>query len=86
LYTHWASRAHLIVIVEDLLTVFVLVLLPVLVGQNQASSAGEVLLSKSDFSSRAASEALPMRDAFAVLFFVSMGMLFDPARLMSDVS
>ena len=26
-----------------------------------------------------------MRDAFAVLFFVSMGMLFDPARLMSDV-
>jgi CPA2 family monovalent cation:H+ antiporter-2 len=35
----------------------------------------------SDFSQRAASEALPMRDAFAVLFFVSVGMLFDPRHL-----
>ncbi|MDB4977814.1 MAG: TrkA-N:Sodium/hydrogen exchanger, partial [Myxococcaceae bacterium] len=33
---------------------------------------------------RAASDALPMRDAFAVLFFVSMGMLFDPAHLMDN--
>ena len=32
----------------------------------------------SDFSARAAAEALPMRDAFAVMFFVSVGMLFDP--------
>lgn len=44
-----------------------------------------MVVAQSDFSSRAASEALPMRDAFAVLFFVSMGMLFDPARLMSDI-
>lgn len=36
-----------------------------------------MVVSRSDFSSRAASEALPMRDAFAVLFFVSVGMLFD---------
>jgi CPA2 family monovalent cation:H+ antiporter-2 len=37
-----------------------------------------MIVGRSDFSIRAASEALPMRDAFAVLFFVSVGMLFDP--------
>jgi CPA2 family monovalent cation:H+ antiporter-2 len=37
-----------------------------------------MVVGRSDFSSRAASEALPMRDAFAVLFFVSVGMLLDP--------
>lgn len=37
-----------------------------------------MVVGQSDFSSRAASEALPMRDAFAVLFFVSVGMLLDP--------
>jgi len=36
---------------------------------------------RSEFGLRAASEALPMRDAFAVLFFVSVGMLFDPGQL-----
>ncbi len=40
-----------------------------------------MVVGRSDFSLRAATEALPMRDAFAVLFFVSIGMLFDPARL-----
>jgi CPA2 family monovalent cation:H+ antiporter-2 len=40
-----------------------------------------MIVGRSDFSSRAASEALPMRDAFAVLFFVSVGMLFDPMFL-----
>ena len=44
-----------------------------------------MVVGQSDFSSRAASDALPMRDAFAVLFFVSMGMLFDPTRLLADV-
>ncbi|MBM4420687.1 MAG: sodium:proton antiporter [Chloroflexi bacterium] len=38
---------------------------------------------ESDVSHHAASEALPLRDAFAVLFFVSVGMLFDPATLLS---
>src|SRR5690606_27566261 len=37
-----------------------------------------MIVGQSEFSERAASEALPMRDAFAVLFFVSVGMLFDP--------
>src|SRR5439155_17333267 len=41
-----------------------------------------MVVGRSDFGSRAASEALPMRDAFAVLFFVSVGMLFDPAYLL----
>jgi CPA2 family monovalent cation:H+ antiporter-2 len=41
-----------------------------------------MVVGRSDFSLRAASEALPMRDAFAVLFFVSVGMLFDPAALL----
>jgi CPA2 family monovalent cation:H+ antiporter-2 len=36
---------------------------------------------ESEFSHRAAQESLPLRDAFAVLFFVSVGMLFDPAVL-----
>jgi CPA2 family monovalent cation:H+ antiporter-2 len=40
-----------------------------------------VVISESDVSHQAASDALPMRDAFAVLFFVSVGMLFDPAAL-----
>ncbi len=41
-----------------------------------------MVVGRSDFSLRAASEALPMRDAFAVLFFVSVGMLLDPRYLM----
>jgi CPA2 family monovalent cation:H+ antiporter-2 len=36
---------------------------------------------RSEFGARAAGDALPMRDAFAVLFFVSVGMLFDPRSL-----
>lgn len=36
-----------------------------------------MVVGRSEFSVRAATEALPMRDAFAVLFFVSVGMLFD---------
>ncbi|MGV3774837.1 MAG: cation:proton antiporter [Verrucomicrobiales bacterium] len=40
-----------------------------------------MIVGQSEFSSRAASEALPMRDAFAVLFFVSVGMLFDPSAI-----
>jgi CPA2 family monovalent cation:H+ antiporter-2 len=42
-----------------------------------------MVVGQSAFSARAASEALPMRDAFAVLFFVSVGMLFDPAFLLA---
>jgi CPA2 family monovalent cation:H+ antiporter-2 len=41
-----------------------------------------MVVGRSEFSVRAASEALPMRDAFAVLFFVSVGMLLDPGHLL----
>jgi CPA2 family monovalent cation:H+ antiporter-2 len=37
---------------------------------------------RSEFAARAANDALPMRDAFAVLFFVSVGMLCDPRSVL----
>ncbi|HTQ03971.1 MAG TPA: cation:proton antiporter [Polyangiaceae bacterium] len=43
-----------------------------------------IIVGRSEFASRAASDALPMRDAFAVLFFVSVGMLFEPAFLLRE--
>ncbi|MBF9232486.1 YbaL family putative K(+) efflux transporter [Microvirga alba] len=43
-----------------------------------------MVLSESELSHRAASETLPLRDAFAVLFFISVGMLFDPTILIRD--
>jgi CPA2 family monovalent cation:H+ antiporter-2 len=43
-----------------------------------------MVVGRSDFSLRAASEALPMRDAFAVLFFVSVGLLLEPSFLLRE--
>lgn len=43
-----------------------------------------MVMRESEFSHRAAEESLPLRDAFAVLFFVSVGMLFDPATLVEQ--
>ncbi|KAF0815053.1 Inner membrane protein YbaL [Andreprevotia sp. IGB-42] len=43
-----------------------------------------MVLAESEFSHRAAQESLPLRDAFSVLFFVSVGMLFDPRVLIAD--
>ena len=43
-----------------------------------------MILSESPLSARAAEESLPLRDAFAVLFFVSVGMLFNPGVLFKD--
>src|SRR5438445_8467081 len=43
-----------------------------------------VAISESDLSHQAAAEALPLRDAFAVLFFVSVGMLFDPTFVVRE--
>ncbi|MDO8448354.1 MAG: YbaL family putative K(+) efflux transporter [Rhodoferax sp.] len=45
--------------------------------------AGTVMR-ESEYSHRAAQESLPLRDAFSVLFFVSVGMLFDPAILIEQ--
>lgn len=41
-----------------------------------------MLLNESELSHKAANDSLPLRDAFAVLFFVSVGMLFNPAILL----
>ena len=43
-----------------------------------------MVMRESELSHRAADESLPLRDAFAVLFFVSVGMLFDPATLVNE--
>jgi CPA2 family monovalent cation:H+ antiporter-2 len=43
-----------------------------------------MMLGESKLSKRAADESLPLRDAFAVLFFVSVGMLFDPQILWQE--
>ncbi|HWO12683.1 MAG TPA: cation:proton antiporter, partial [Polyangiaceae bacterium] len=78
---------------RELFTLTVLVLaLGIAVGAAKLFGASMALgaflagmvVGQSDFSARAASEALPMRDAFAVLFFVSVGMLLDPAALLEQ--
>ncbi len=43
-----------------------------------------MVVAQSPVSHQAAADALPMRDAFAVLFFVSVGMLFDPGFLLTE--
>jgi monovalent cation:H+ antiporter-2, CPA2 family len=43
-----------------------------------------VILSESELSHQAGADSLPMKDAFAVLFFVSVGMLFDPTVLVRE--
>jgi CPA2 family monovalent cation:H+ antiporter-2 len=43
-----------------------------------------MMLRESELSHRAAEESLPLRDAFSVLFFVSVGMLFDPLVLVQE--
>jgi CPA2 family monovalent cation:H+ antiporter-2 len=43
-----------------------------------------VILSESELSHQAGADSLPLKDAFAVLFFVSVGMLFDPTVLLRE--
>ena len=43
-----------------------------------------MIMAESELSQQAANETLPLRDAFAVLFFVSIGMLFDPMVLLRE--
>ncbi|AXE30324.1 potassium transporter Kef [Chromobacterium phragmitis] len=45
-----------------------------------------MVMAESPFSHRAAEESLPLREAFAVLFFVSVGMLLDPEVLLNDTA
>lgn len=78
---------------RELFTLTVLVIaLGIAVGSAELFGASMALgaflagmvVGQSEFSTRAASEALPMRDAFAVLFFVSMGMLLDPLQILPN--
>jgi CPA2 family monovalent cation:H+ antiporter-2 len=75
---------------RELFTLTVLVLaLGIAVGSAKLFDASMALgaflagmvVGQSEFSNRAATEALPFRDAFAVIFFVAIGMLFNPTRL-----
>lgn len=75
-----------------LLTVFGTALLAALVssavfGLSLALGAfvAGLLISEADVSHQAAAEILPFRDVFAVLFFVSVGMLIDPAALVPSL-
>ncbi|MDO2033951.1 cation:proton antiporter, partial [Escherichia coli] len=43
-----------------------------------------MILNESELSHEAAENSLPLRDAFAVLFFVSVGMLFNPMILLQE--
>jgi len=43
-----------------------------------------MVMRESEYSHRAAQESLPLRDSFSVLFFVSVGMLFDPMTLVDQ--
>jgi CPA2 family monovalent cation:H+ antiporter-2 len=76
---------------RELFTLTVLVIaLGIAVGSAQVFGVSVALgaflaglvVGRSDYSLRAASDALPMRDAFAVLFFVSVGMLLDFGSLL----
>jgi len=78
---------------RELFTLTVLVIaLGIAVGSSLVFSVSMALgaflagmvVGRSEYSLRAASEALPMRDAFAVLFFVSVGMLLNPGALMES--
>jgi len=75
---------------RELFTLTVLVMsITIAVGSAQLFGASVALgaflagmvVAQSPVSHQAAADALPMRDAFAVLFFVSVGMLFDPSFL-----
>lgn len=75
---------------RELFTLAVLVLaVGIAVGSAQVFGVSMALgaflaglaVGRSEFAARAAVDAVPMRDAFAVLFFVSVGMLFDPRSL-----
>ncbi|CAN5606467.1 YbaL family putative K(+) efflux transporter [soil metagenome] len=75
---------------------FTLAVLAVALGIAFASSAvfgvslalgaflADAVVGETDVSHKAAADALPLRDAFAVLFFVSVGMLLDPGYLLAN--
>ncbi len=73
----------LVVVATALLTAFIS---SAIFGLSLALGAfvGGIVVSESDESSQAAAEVIPFRDLFAVLFFVSVGMLVNPAALLES--
>ncbi len=73
----------LMVVATALLTAFIS---SAIFGLSLALGAfvGGIVVSESDESSQAAAEVIPFRDLFAVLFFVSVGMLVNPAALLES--
>jgi len=79
---------------RELFTLAVLVLaLGIAVGSSTVFGVSMALgaflaglaVGRTEFAARAGGDAIPMRDAFAVLFFVSVGMLFDPFSLVGEI-
>src|SRR3712207_8964890 len=62
--------------------------LPILFGLSFAFGAfvAGMVLSQSDYSHQALADVGPLRDVFAMLFFVSVGMLLDPAFLLRNAA
>ncbi|HRZ28415.1 MAG TPA: cation:proton antiporter [Spirochaetota bacterium] len=88
----WALERIAITRSRELFTLAVLVLaLGIAVGSSKIFGVSMALgaflagltVGRTDFAARAGNDALPMRDAFAILFFVSVGMLFDPMSLIN---
>jgi CPA2 family monovalent cation:H+ antiporter-2 len=85
-YVHDTSSRELFTLTVLVVALGIAVGAAELFGASMALGAflAGMVVGQSELSSRAASEALPMRDAFAVLFFVSVGMLFDPAQVLPN--
>jgi len=89
----WALERIAVTRSRELFTLAVLVLaLGIAVGSSKIFGVSMALgaflaglaVGRTEFAARAGGDAIPMRDAFAVLFFVSVGMLFDPQSLLKE--
>lgn len=89
----WALERIAVTRSRELFTLSVLVLaMGIAVGSSKIFGVSMALgaflaglaVSRTEFAARAGGDALPMRDAFAVLFFVSIGMMFDPRSLVNE--
>lgn len=89
----WALERIAVTRSHELFTLAVLVLaLGIAVGSSKIFGVSMALgaflaglaVGRTEFAARAGGDAIPMRDAFAVLFFVSVGMLFDPRSLLKE--
>jgi CPA2 family monovalent cation:H+ antiporter-2 len=80
------TRQKAIFVVAVLLLVFATALAAARAGLSAALGAflAGLVISESDYGHQAMADVLPFRDAFSALFFVSIGMLFDPRTIVSQ--